>query len=63
MDPKSKRPSDEYIGVATTISTSTGSGEWRDMLMSDLSRKAHRESVYATKGENEVSSFQEYLAP
>jgi hypothetical protein len=31
--------------------------------MSDVSGKAHRESVYTTEGANEVSSFQEYLAP
>jgi 2-polyprenyl-3-methyl-5-hydroxy-6-metoxy-1,4-benzoquinol methylase len=31
--------------------------------MSDASRKAHWETVYATKGENEVSWFQENPAP
>jgi len=31
--------------------------------MSDASRKAHWENVYSTKGENEVSWFQESPAP
>jgi SAM-dependent methyltransferase len=37
-----------------------GHGDW---LMNDASRKAHWENVYSTKGENEVSWFQESPAP
>ena len=34
-----------------------------DLLMNDANQKAHWETVYTTKGENEVSWFQENPAP
>lgn len=34
-----------------------------DLLMNDANRKAHWDTVYTTKGENEVSWFQENPAP
>ena len=35
----------------------------RDCLMNDADRKTHWETVYTTKGENEVSDFQENPSP
>src|SRR3954468_15835621 len=37
--------------------------DWEARLMEDASRQAHWDNVYTTKGENEVSWFQQSPAP
>ena len=46
-----------------TISVRPGYSRLKALFVSDASRQAHWENVYATKGEEEVSWFQENPAP
>jgi hypothetical protein len=57
LDPTTQRGLSAGIAL-DAVGTASG-----DALMTDANRKAHWETVYTPKGENEVSWFQENPAP